>query len=290
MSSGRTPASYKVMLDEVEKVRHRFNARVTNEIDLGLAFDGLDLLRAARAKSGEEILEEYSDSVFAYAFDDGPKEGESKKDWTIRLCQERPINGCIGQVPEVHADILVHRATASLVSKARSTLRECQRCGPKFRAHLQDSVALKQSLQERAQKARELGSPGRWPIALVDAEKWNKELNLVFLSERGDYSLNGKVIWRGLKKVPRSTKNEELLGVHLLPEQRISDLRNVLKIAKRKKYSGLALQVRKPKYPYELGSLLINDKIMRKQVTLPPSASVQAMVGEVTASGSSVRQ
>jgi hypothetical protein len=174
--SERTPADYRAMAVEVERLRPQFNAVVTGEAERNLAFLALEPLDAHYEASPEQQLQVLGLTVWPTALGEPPVPGEDAWTYSERLCAGPLSENCKQIVPEHRALILAQLVWSRFRERARSALHECKEC--EGNARYTDAVTRFEQrdgeLSARAGEITRRAHPKHWPIAGAHAAPWSQ--------------------------------------------------------------------------------------------------------------------
>lgn len=174
--SSRTPADYRALAVEVERLAPHFNAVVAGEASRNLAFLALDPLEAHYDASPEQQLEALALTVWPTALGESPAPGEDAWTYSERLCAGPLSEHCKQIVPEHRPLILSQLVWSRFRERARSTLHECKEC--EVDTHYTDAVARFEQrdgeLSARAGVVTRRAHPKHWPIAGAHASPWSR--------------------------------------------------------------------------------------------------------------------
>lgn len=263
--SERSPVQYREMAVAIRELAPRFDEQVAEEAERNLVILALKILEARYEESMDAQLEALATTVWPTALELDvkldPRPGESAAAYAERLCQKPLALECKEVVPEYRSLVLGALVWKRLSERARGIVEVCKPCresgGFTEAARTYERHALDMSKQVRQAGGR--SKPGHWPKAGDNAAPWPDDTPLVTMQSSGEAMLNKEPILPGTwgKVLAKARKQGRVLGVHMKPGARVSDLRVLVGQAADAGFDQIALQVRTPDYPYEVAEYRI---------------------------------
>jgi hypothetical protein len=286
--SQRTPADYRAMAAEVERLTPQFNAVVAGEASRNLAFLALEPLDAHFDAPPARQLEVLGLTVWPTAFGEPPAPGEDAWAYSERLCAGPLSEQCKQIVPEHRALILSQLVWRHFKERARSTLHECEECEsePRYPAALTRFEQREGELSARAGEITRRAHPKHWPIAGEHASPWSlppvvtvRDDGTARLEATPESGLEPRELPAGGwdKALAEVRNGGETLGVWIGPGGDLGRLRLLGEAARTAGYRQLAIQARAPQFPYELREYRV-ALARRSTVALRDRDSVQLLL------------
>jgi hypothetical protein len=302
--SARSPADYRAMAVEVERLRPQFNVVVAGEAERNLVFLALDPLDAHYEASPEQQLETLGLTVWPTALGEPPVPGEDAWTYSERLCAGPLSENCKQIVPEHRALILAQLVWSRFRERARNSLHECKECAGETR-YPEAVTRFEQRDGELSARAGEItprAHPKHWPIAGAHASPWSQP-QVVTVRGDGTARLEAtpdekpgakpdarpdaaprtspepvELPARGWSKALAQARNgSDTLGVWIGPGSDLGRLRLLGEAARTAGYSQIAIQARAPRFPYELREYRV-ALARRSNIPLRDGDSVQLLI------------
>jgi hypothetical protein len=286
--SQRTPADYRALAAEVERLTPQFNEVVAGEASRNLAFLALDPLDAHFDAPPAKQLEVLGLTVWPTALGEPPTPDEDAWAYSERLCAGPLSEQCKQIVPEHRALILSQLVWRHFEERARSALKECKECegDPRYPAALERFDQRESELSARAGEITRRAHPKHWPIAGEHASPWSQP-PVVTVRDDGTARLDAQPE-KGLeaRELPPGGWEEALtevrnggdtLGVWIAPGHDLGRLRRLGEAARTAGFRQLAIQARASQFPYELREYHV-ALARRSTVSLRDNDSVQLLI------------
>lgn len=284
----RTPAEYRALAVEVERVSPRFNAPVAGEAARNLTFLALDPLDAHFDQPPAAQLEALALTVWPTALGEPPAAGEDAWAYTERLCAGPLSDFCKQIVPEHRALMLSQLVWSRLRERARAAMQECAECqvNPRYSDAIARFEQRDAELSARAGEVARRAHPKHWPIAGAHAAPWSGP-PVVTLRGDGTARLEADAA-TGIeaRELPPAGWSKALvparaagdtLGVWIGPGGNLGRLRGLAEAARTAGFRQLAIQARAPQFPYELREYRV-ALARRGTVPLRDADSIQLMI------------
>jgi hypothetical protein len=291
-ATARTPADYRVLAVEVERLTPQFNALVAGEASRNLAFLALEPLDAHFDAPPAQQLEILGLTVWPTAFGVSPAPGEDAWTYSERMCAGPLSEKCKQIVPEHRGLVLSQLAWRHFKERARSALHECKACDgdPRYPESLARFEQRDTELGARAGTITPRAHPKHWPIAGANASPWSlppvvtmRDDGTAGLDAQPEHETEGKSEPRELppgdwsKVLAQARDDNDTLGVWIGPNGDLGRLRHLGKAARAAGFRHIAIQARAPQYPYELREYRV-ALARRSTLTLRDGDSVQLLI------------
>lgn len=287
-ATARTPADYRVLAVEVERLAPQFNALVAGEASRNLAFLALEPLDAHFDARPAQQLEILGLTVWPTAFDVSPAPDEDAWAYSERLCAGPLSERCKQIVPEHRGLVLSQLVWRHFKERARSALHECKACDsdPRYPEALARFEQRETELGARAGNVARRAHPRHWPIAGANASPWSQP-PVVAMHDDGTARLDAQPAHESQprelppgdwsKALAQVRNGNDTLGVWIGPNGDLGRLRHLGRAARTAGFRHLAIQARAPQYPYELREYRV---ALARRSTLPlrDADSVQLLV------------
>jgi hypothetical protein len=284
----RTPADYRALAVEVERLTPQFNALVAGEASRNLAFLALEPLDAHFDAPPAQQLEALALTVWPTAFGVSPAPDEDAWTYSERLCAGPLSEQCKQIVPEHRGLVLSQLVWGHFKERARSALHECKACDgdPRYPESLARFEQRETELGARAGKITRRAHPKHWPIAGANAAPWSRppvvtvrDDGTARLDAQPDNQSEARELPAGdwSQVLAQARADSDTLGVWIGPNGDLGRLRHLGKAARSAGFRHIAIQARAPHYPYELREYRV---ALARRTTLPlrDGASVQLLI------------
>lgn len=286
--SQRTPADFRALAAEVERLTPQFNTVVAGEASRNLAFLALEPLDAHFDAPPAKQLEILGLTVWPTAFGEPPAAGEDAWAYSERLCAGPLSEQCKQIVPEQRPLILSQLVWRHFKERARVTLHECAECeaDPRYPAALARFEQRETELSARAGETTPRAHPKHWPIAGQHASPWSQPLAVTVrddgtarLDAQPEKGLEQRELPAGGwdKALTEVRNGSDTLGVWIGPRSDLGRLRRLGEAARAAGFRQLAIQARAPQFPYELREYRVT-LARRSTLQLSDKDSVQLLV------------
>ncbi len=278
-----SPEEFKAFADRVGQLRPRFNEEIRELADMYLAFAALPVLQQQLDRPRDEQLHALALTVYPTAFGVGARDGESARDYLLRLCGEELMFECRDIVPEGWPVLLSAKVRRKMKQKAQTALKNCVTCADKaiYQQRLDDYKKSVTAEDAYAKEHESDYSPRAWAMSAGNVRPWSGAV--VFALDGGEPLLAGKPLPTGswVEPMADARGDARVLGVHLKPGARVDQLRAIAKDAAAAGYDELALQVRDRQYPYELGEYRISLARKGKRIDVRDIDTVQILARQL---------
>ncbi len=293
----KTPTSadaYFVFADEVAEMRVRFDKESNGLADRMLAFLAIEPLSANYNLSADAQLEKLGSTVWPSALGPAPRKGENGRVYLERICAEDLASECKFIVPEKWPLFLGAKVWRRFRFRAQESYAYCRECQSdnSYRDVLRRYDELSFPIETLAAERSGEGHPREWPQTDTAGQVWKAGITTLEVSRGGALRLSGNTVsgksWR--ERLAAAAGSDDV-GLYLRPDLSVSRLREYLRDLGSLGFPVARLQVRLPKYPYELRYLALSTRPRRGvKISARATDTIQVMVlaAASKASGSSV--
>lgn len=283
-ASDHSPAQYRALAVEIERLAPRFNAVVAVEAERNLVFLALEPLDAHWDAPPDQQLATLAVTVWPTALGEPPAAGEDAWAYTERLCGGPLASKCKQIVPEHRAPLLSQLVWSRFKERARESLRACKSCDdPRYARAIARFEERDGELTARAGEEARRAHPKHWPIAGAHAAPWSGPPVATML-EDGTARFAGRELPAGAwpEALGQARGSAETLGVWAPPGVALSRLRSLARAARAAGFRALAIQARAPRYPYEAREYRV-ALARRSTLRLQGDDSVQLLINALDA-------
>ncbi len=276
-----TPARYLELAEGIEALRPRFNKPVAAAAEKHLVFSALGPMLAVY---DEPIADQYAAlalTVWPTALGRLPTEGEDADAYGARLCIDDLALECKNVVPEYRATVLAALAWRRLKERAREAYQACSEC-QKIPAFAEAVSTYHRYERDMAGKVRAIESrsrPSRWPASGEHALPWSGA-PLITIAKNGRAAFAGETITpeRWQEVLTDLRRESGVVGVYMLPNARVSELRAFMRQAQTAGFAEVALQTRVRDYPYPLTEYRLMTNRRRRNIRVRDVDTIQILV------------
>lgn len=281
-----TPERFRAFAVEVRGMRGAFNEDIATLAELYVAFRALAAERSVSELPREQRLERLALTVYPTAFRVEPSDGESVRDYLLRLCAlEAPLE-CKDVVPEGWPLVMGAKARRALKLRAGEALTECRQCPNReaYREQLDAYDAYTAEEDAHAAVHERRYRPRRWPMAGARGAAWTPGAAPVFRYLDGDATLDGEPLTGDIRIHLRAARaGRDTLAVHLDPSDDMRRLQALADDARAAGYTRLAVLARAVEYPFELRAYPLELTGRARKADVRPFDTVQLLVRSLDA-------
>ncbi|HEU5056688.1 MAG TPA: hypothetical protein VFU21_09175 [Kofleriaceae bacterium] len=253
-----SPAAYRALALEVQRLDPVFNQPVRDTAERQLAFLALEPMAAQIDRSPEEQVEALALTVWPTAFNVEPNAGETARAYLERVCSGPLATECKYVVPERWPTVLAAMVWRRMKMRAREAYSQCRLCkqDTTFPAMLEKFDQFDNRMQAERARLGDRADRDAWPEAGEHMAPWSGAPLLDLVAD--PFEWNGEEFdgdWQD--RIRGRPEGADVLGLHVRPRTEVRHVRAVVAAAARAGYRAVALQVRGRTYPYPLGEYRI---------------------------------
>lgn len=253
--SGPSPAAYRKLALEIESLRPRLDAELTDLSERKLVFLAVPSLLQIADLPPAEQAEKLALTVWPTALRVPPEPKETAAHYLERACAGPLALDCKYVVPEYRPLVVSALVWTRLQERAREAVSDCRRCqdDPSFEQVLEQIDGFQTKIAAKVALLGDAVHPKSWPHAGEFSRPWSDPA-VLSVGEDGAVTFAGEVVSSGAwqRRIKTARKDSTVLGVHLLPSADVQRLMTIADGAREAGYLAIALETRTPQYPFSL--------------------------------------